>query len=90
MPTALARGLRARLDPSTIADRRHGLQPQERFRRTHADKWLFDVFQVKAGYLLAARAEDGLPLPSGQEDPLIAELTETISADLRRAGLAER
>jgi hypothetical protein len=26
------------------------------------------VFQVKAGYLLAARAKDGLPLPSGQEE----------------------
>jgi hypothetical protein len=26
------------------------------------------VFQVKAGYLLAARAENGLPLPSGQEE----------------------
>ena len=26
------------------------------------------MFQVKAGYLLAARAEDGLPLPSGQDE----------------------
>ncbi|MFZ3348335.1 MAG: hypothetical protein WA488_19915 [Mycobacterium sp.] len=50
----------------------------------------YDVFQVKAGYLLAAHAEDGLPLPSGQEDPVIAELTEMISADLRCAGLPER
>ena len=54
------------------------------------DRLFCDVFQVKAGYLLAARAEDGLPLPSGQEDPLIAELTEMISADLRCAGLPER
>jgi hypothetical protein len=49
-----------------------------------------DVFQVKAGYLLAARTEDGLPLPSGQLDPLVAELTEMVSADLRNAGLPER
>ena len=48
------------------------------------------MFQVKAGSLLAARAEDGLRLPSGQEDPLIAELTEMISADLRRAFVAAR
>ncbi|OBK33738.1 hypothetical protein A5658_12875 [Mycobacterium sp. 1245111.1] len=48
-----------------------------------------DVFQIRAGYLLAARAEDGLPMPGGQEDPLFAELTELISADLRRAGFGE-
>ncbi|MGH3970643.1 MAG: hypothetical protein ACRDTV_21635, partial [Mycobacterium sp.] len=48
------------------------------------------VFRIKAGYLLAARAEDGLELPSGQEDPLTAELAEMIYTDLRSDGLPER
>jgi hypothetical protein len=48
-----------------------------------------DVFQVRAGYLLTARAEDGLPIPSGQDDPLVAQLARLISDDLQRAGLPE-
>lgn len=49
-----------------------------------------DVFQVRAGYLLTARTEDGLPIPSSQKDPLIAQLTKIITADLQRVGLPER
>jgi hypothetical protein len=48
------------------------------------------VFQIKAGYLLSARAEDGLPVPSHQGDPLTAELAQMIYADLRSDGLPER
>ena len=71
-----------------------GLVLAESFEALVAELWpdsLFsDVFQVKAGYLLAARTEDGLPLPSGQHDPLVAELTEMVSADQRNAGVPER
>lgn len=48
-----------------------------------------DVFQVKAGYLLAALEEDGRPLPGRQEDALVRELTEMVLADLRNAGLPD-
>ena len=48
------------------------------------------VFRIKAGYLLSARAEDGLPAPSDQADPLTAELAQMIYADLRSDGLPER
>ena len=69
-------------------------QPSQDVEALVAELWpdtsFSDVFQVKAGYLLAARAEDGLPLPSGQLDPLVAELTEMVSAELRNAGLPER
>ncbi|WP_244193491.1 hypothetical protein [Mycobacterium nebraskense] len=48
------------------------------------------VFRIKAGYLLSARAEDGLPVPSHPGDPLTAELAQMIYADLRSDGLPER
>lgn len=48
-----------------------------------------DVFQIKAGYLLAALVEDGQPLPGRREDPLVGELTEMVLADLREAGLPD-
>ena len=48
------------------------------------------VFRIKAGYLLSARAEDGLPAPSDQADPLTAELAQMIYADLRSDDLPER
>lgn len=48
------------------------------------------VFRIKAGYLLSARAEDGLPVPSDPADPLTAELEAMVYADLRSDGLPER
>jgi len=48
------------------------------------------LFRIKAGYLLAARAEDGLALPSGPADPLTAQLAQMIYTDLRDDGLPER
>ena len=48
------------------------------------------VFRIKAGYLLAARAEDGLPLPSGPHDPLTTTLAQMVYTDLRDDGLPER
>lgn len=48
------------------------------------------VFRIKAGYLLSARAEDGLPTPSGPADPLTAELAQMIYSDLRSDGLPEK
>ncbi|KUH91851.1 hypothetical protein AU187_04315 [Mycobacterium sp. IS-1556] len=47
-------------------------------------------FRIKAGYLLAARAEDGLTPPAHPEDPLTAKYAEMIYSDLRRDGLPER
>lgn len=48
------------------------------------------VFRIKAGYLLAARAEEGLPLPSGPQDPLNDQLALMVYNDLRHDGLPER
>nr|VTP01798.1 hypothetical protein BIN_B_04198 [Mycobacterium riyadhense] len=48
------------------------------------------VFRIKAGYLLAARHEDQLPLPSHQADPLAHELAQMVFNDLRDDGLPER
>ncbi|EHB44042.1 conserved hypothetical protein [uncultured Mycobacterium sp.] len=48
------------------------------------------VFRIKAGYLLAARAEDRLPLPRNRDDPLAAELAQMVYADLRADGLPAR
>lgn len=45
------------------------------------------VFRIKAGYLIAARAEDRLPLPRSEDDPLAAELAQMVHADLRADGL---
>ncbi|WP_308161695.1 hypothetical protein [Mycolicibacterium goodii] len=47
-------------------------------------------FRIKAGYLMAARAEDALELPARPEDPLTAELAQMILRDLRADGLPER
>ena len=45
------------------------------------------LFRIKAGYLLAARAEDQLPLPRQAHDPLTDELAELVYQDLRDDGL---
>lgn len=48
------------------------------------------LFRIKAGYLLAARAEDQLPLPQQASDPLAVELAEMVYQDLRDDGLPAR
>lgn len=48
------------------------------------------VFRIKAGYLLAARAEEMLPNPDHQDDPLAGELATMVYSDLRQDGLPER
>jgi hypothetical protein len=49
-----------------------------------------EVFRIKAGYLLAARVEDQLPLPQHRDDPLAAQLAQMVYADLRHDGLPGR
>lgn len=58
--------------------------------RVWPDPDFSDVFRIKAGYLLAARAEDQLPLPSGPGDPLADQLAQLVYSDLRHDGLPER
>jgi hypothetical protein len=41
------------------------------------------LFRIKAGYLIAARVEDQLVLPSDRRDPLAAALAQMVYADLR-------
>lgn len=48
------------------------------------------LFRIKAGYLLAARAEDQLALPRQASDPLAVELAEMVYQDLRDDGLPAR
>lgn len=70
------------------------LEPTEQIEDLVAQVWpapdFSAVFRIKAGYLLAARAEEQLPLPSHREDPLAATLAPLILADLRHDGLPER
>lgn len=48
------------------------------------------TFQIKAGYLLAARDAQGQVQPQDQDDPLAAQLAQLVYDDLRRDGLPER
>jgi hypothetical protein len=48
------------------------------------------LFRIKAGYLIAARAEDQLVAPTDQHDPLAAQLAQMVYADLRADGLPEK
>lgn len=70
------------------------LEPSEQIEGLVAEVWpapdFSAVFRIKAGYLLAARAEEHLPLPSHPDDPLAATLAPLILADLRHDGLPER
>lgn len=45
------------------------------------------LFRIKAGYLLAARAEDGQPLPSQPGDHLATQLAALVYDDLESDGL---
>lgn len=49
-----------------------------------------DLFRIKAGYLLAARDEDGMPLPCDPQEPLAQQLAEMVYSDLRRDGWPAR
>lgn len=48
------------------------------------------LFRIKAEYLIAARAEDRLPLPVDRHDPLAAQLAQMVYDDLRADGLPEQ
>lgn len=48
------------------------------------------LFRIKAEYLIAARAEDLLPLPADRHDPLAAQLAQMVYDDLRADGLPEQ
>jgi hypothetical protein len=48
------------------------------------------LFRIKAGYLIAARAEDQLGLPTDRHDPLAVQLTQMVYQDLRADGLPEK
>ena len=58
--------------------------------RVWPDPGFSEVFRIKAGYLLAARAEDQLPLPTEPGDPLAEQLAPMVYSDLRHDGLPER
>ncbi len=45
------------------------------------------LFRIKAEYLVAARAEDRLPLPADRYDPLADQLAQLVYGDLRTDGL---
>lgn len=73
---------------------RYRTEPSEHIEALAAAIWpdpnFSAVFRIKAGYLLAARAQDQLPLPSRPADPLAEQLAQMIYADLRHDGLPER
>jgi hypothetical protein len=72
----------------------HRSEPDEAIEDLVAALWpapeFSAVFRIKAGYLLAARAEDQLALPRQASDPLAAELTQMVYQDLRDDGLPAR
>ena len=65
-------------------------QIEDLVARVWPDPDFSEVFRIKAGYLLAARAEDQLPLPEASGDPLAEELAQMVYSDLRHDGLPER
>lgn len=72
----------------------HRSDPDEALEELVATLWpapqFSAVFRIKAGYLLAARAEDELALPRQASDPLAVELAEMVYQDLRDDGLPAR
>jgi hypothetical protein len=73
---------------------RYRTEPSDQIEALAAATWpdpnYSAVFRIKAGYLLAARAEDQLPLPRRPGDPLAEQLAQMIYTDLRHDGLPER
>jgi hypothetical protein len=69
----------------------HRSEPDEALEELVATLWpapqFSALFRIKAGYLLAARAEDKLALPRQASDPLAVELAEMVYQDLRDDGL---
>lgn len=65
-------------------------QIEDLVARVWPDPQFSAVFRIKAGYLLAARDEEQLPLPEDPDDPLAAELAQMVYSDLRHDGLPER
>lgn len=69
----------------------HRSEPDEEIEDLVATLWpapeFSAVFRIKAGYLLAARAEDQLALPRQASDPLAVELAAMVYQDLRDDGL---
>lgn len=69
----------------------HRSEPDEQTEALVAALWpapqFSALFRIKAGYLLAARAEDQLALPRQASDPLALELAEMVYQDLRDDGL---
>lgn len=72
----------------------HRSEPNEATEALVATLWpapeFSALFRIKAGYLLAARAEDQLSLPRQGSDPLAVELAEMVYQDLRDDGLPAR
>ena len=72
---------------------RYRTDPSEQIEDLVAHIWpapdFSAVFRIKAGYLLAARSEDQLPLPAQPTDPLAAQLAAMVYHDLRHDGLPE-
>lgn len=69
-------------------------EPTEELEELAANLWpapqFSALFRIKAGYLLAARAEDQLPLPRQAQDPLTEDLAQMVFQDLRDDGLPAR
>ncbi len=72
----------------------HRSEPDEAIEALVATLWpapeFSALFRIKAGYLLAARAEDQLPLPRQGSAPLAVELAQMVYQDLRDDGLPAR
>lgn len=68
-------------------------EPTEELEELTAHLWpepaFSAVFRIKAAYLLASRAEDGLDLPTDPDSPLSHELAQLVYRDLREDGLPE-
>lgn len=69
-------------------------EPTEELEELAASLWpapqFSALFRIKAGYLLAARAEDQLSLPRQAQDPLTEDLAQMVFQDLRDDGLPAR
>lgn len=71
-------------------DGRYWTEPSETLEEFVRTVWppeqFSPMFRVSAAYLLAARAEEGLPLPSGPRHTLAAQLIPAINEDLVAMG----